>query len=336
MSIIARCTVAAGVGAAAYLGAYAYRRAPQVADVAPSLRHPILFLPKHNKLSLYVQTYNWKKHFPLSRYGDSLTIEEVYCGATSGEGPLRSFLNIPRERSGEGAVIWFHGGGHLAGSAEADQMYCARLADELGIPVLNVEYRLGGDAPFPADIDDGVQALVWLRGNAEKYGINPAKIAIAGASAGAGIAASVVQRAVDEGIPVAYQALIYPMLDDRTGVNSDIANRAAFIWSPESNTRAWNIYLEGQAGAESLPAYAAPGRRTNLEGLPEPWLGTGTLDLFYPEDLEYIKNLRNSGVKVTDCIVERMYHGADGMMPLAADSRRLWRSMLDALRTAVL
>ncbi|QRZ61879.1 alpha/beta hydrolase fold domain-containing protein [Rothia sp. ZJ932] len=336
MKALAGISALAVGGAAVYLGRYALMRSADVEAVAPSLRHPILYLPKHNKLSLYVQTYNWKKHFPLTRYDGLLDVHEVTTGAEGSAGELVSFLNVPRQRSGRGAVVWFHGGGHLAGSAEADQMYCSRLAFELGVPVLNVEYRLGGEFAFPADIDDGVQALRWLIDHSEHYGIDSQKIALAGASAGAGIAASVVQRAVDEGVPVAYQALIYPMLDDRTGTQQDHEGRARFIWSPESNERAWGIYLGGAAGAAELPEYAAPGRRTDLTGLPATWLGTGTLDLFYPEDVAYVKNLRASEVEVETCIIEGMYHGADGMMPLAEASTKLWRSMIEGLRTAVL
>ncbi len=318
--------------ATAALTTYALARAPQVSRVAPSLRHPILYLPRHNKLSLYVQTHQWKKHFPLQAWGDSLRVEEVQVGATSAGKELVSYLNLPAHRSGDGAMIWFHGGGHLAGSAEADQLYCARLAHDLGVPVLNLEYRLGGEHPFPADIDDGLQALRWLGEQAKDFEINPLNIALAGASAGAGIAASVAQRARQENLPVAFQALIYPMLDDRTGFIENHQGRGAFIWSAASNLRAWNRYLNGRAGASDLAESAAPARASSLKGLPATWISCGTLDLFFPENRAYAERLQQAGVAVETHWVQGMYHGADGMLPLAEDSQKLWSSMLAALR----
>ena len=318
--------------ASAALTIYALRRTPEVWRVTGSLRHPILWLPLHNKLSLYVQNQQWKKHFPREKWGNTLRVEEVRLGAHSAGEDLVSLLTVPRHRRGEGAVLWFHGGGHLAGSAAADQLYCVRLAHELGVPVLNVEYRLAGQHPYPADIDDGVQALRWLLQRAESLGVSPNNIAVAGASAGAGIAASVAQRAHDARLPVAFQALVYPMLDDRTGFLDDAEHRGAFIWSTRSNVRAWNRYLNGRAGAADLPEDTAPARRASLAGLPAAWIGCGTLDLFYPENRAYAERLVRAGVEVETHWVEGMYHGADGMLPTARASQDMWNSMVQAIR----
>lgn len=308
-----------------YLALYALKQRKYVNQVSPSLRSPILYLPKHNKLSFYLQKYNWKKYYPDSTTEEHLRIEEIKISDSTEP----SYLNLPKNYSeNTGALLWLHGGGHLAGSAQADQPYCRRLALELNMPVFNVSYRLAGTDPFPADLEDAFQAFKWLQDHAKKYNFSPEKIGVAGASAGAGLAASLAQKIRDANLKIAAQVLIYPMLDDRSGFEPT-EGRGQFIWSAKSNRRAWNIYLNGRAGSQHLADYAAPARSTDLAGLPATWIGSGSLDLFYPENLEYISKLHEANVEVESCLIEGMYHGADAMLPLAADSKKFWNSMID-------
>ena len=120
--------------------------------------------------------------------------------------------------------------------------------------------------------------------------VDPDRIAVGGASAGGHFAAAVAQRAHDrKEVKLAYQMLVYPMLDDRTGANGDGAKR--IMWTENDNQLAWKWYLNG-----ADPVEAAPARRQDLSGLPPTWIGVGTLDLFYQECLEYGRRLREAGV----------------------------------------
>ena len=127
-----------------------------------------------------------------------------------------------REQPG-GALLWIHGGGLVLGGPEQGHDVCTRLAEEAGVFVASVEYRLAPEHPFPAGLDDCLAALRWLHGQAAVLGIDPSRIAVGGDSAGGGLAAAVCQRALDDGGPaVAFQLLEYPMLDDRTVLRTDL------------------------------------------------------------------------------------------------------------------
>ncbi len=114
-------------------------------------------------------------------------------------------------------LLWLHGGGHLGGRPEQDDAQNITFVEQLGIGVAALRYRLGADAPHPASTDDAYAGLVALRDRADELGVDTARLAIGGSSAGGGLAAALALLAHDRGeVPVAFQLLTYPMLDDRT------------------------------------------------------------------------------------------------------------------------
>lgn len=251
-------------------------------------------------------------------------------------GGLDGFVHDPpwRDKPG-GAVLWLHGGGLIAGKPELEQITAHTIANELGVLVLNARYRLAPEHPFPAASDDVFAALRWMHDNADELGIDPARIAVAGESAGAGLAAALAQRAHDEGVPVAFQALVYPMLDDRTAMHSDHEGRGSVIWTPPSNRFAWTAYLGRRPSAEPPPPYAAAGRREDLTGLAPAWIGVGDRDLFYAEDVAYAGRLADAGVPVEVLVEPGMYHGADELAAHVPRMRAFREAMRDALRRAI-
>ena len=206
----------------------------------------------------------------------------------------------------DAALLWFHGGGHALGTPAQDDRLLTYIAAELGITVVAPRYSL---APFPAGLDDAWTALDWLRQQ------DHPRIAVGGASAGGGLAAGVTQRAVDENIPIDYQLLVYPKLDDRTAVRVTEPQGAVgrYVWTPGLNRAAWELYLAevGGPGAEPLPDYAAPARRTDLAGSPPTFIGVGSLDLFFAEDRDYATKLIDAGVHLDWFQPTGAYHGFD-------------------------
>ena len=167
------------------------------------------------------------------------------------------------------ALVYIHGGGYIVGSAGASHAVCARYARELGILVVSVDYRLAPSTPFPGALEDCYAALLWTKRRAADLGIDAERIAVAGESAGAGLAAALAQVAHDRGeVKLAFQSLTYPMLDDRTVLRRDHEGRGEFVWKPASNRLGWTSYLGRQPNLESAPEYAVPARRTDLTGLP--------------------------------------------------------------------
>ncbi len=252
-------------------------------------------------------------------------------------GSIRILVHEPDARTRpSGALLWIHGGGLVMGRPEQSADFCERTARDLGILVANVDYRLAPDDPFPAGLDDCMDALAWLHDHADDLGIDPAAIAVGGDSAGGGLAAAVAQRAHDEGTHrVAFQALVYPMLDDRTVAQPDHAGRGRFVWTPESNAFGWTAYLGRRPGSDDVPAYAAPARRADLSGLPPAWVGVGDLDLFHDEDVDYARRLEAAGVPCDLHVVPGWYHGADALAAKAPSSVEFHRRLAAALRSAL-
>ncbi|WP_247047425.1 alpha/beta hydrolase [Arthrobacter rhizosphaerae] len=236
-------------------------------------------------------------------------------------------------RPGTPALLWIHGGGMVLGDAAQDSQFCRRVANELNIVVVSVEYRLAPEHPFPTPLEDCYTALQWL---ASQPDIDPASIAIGGQSAGGGLAAALALLAKERGeIRPVLQLLSYPMLDDRTTTRTDIDPRRLRIWGPGSNRFGWGAYLGGTASDSNVPPLAAPARFDDLSGLPPAWIGVGTNDLFHDEDVAYARRLQQAGVACTLRVVPGAYHNFDSMEPRTAISRAFVQAQLTALDEAL-
>lgn len=209
--------------------------------------------------------------------------------------------------------VQIHGGGMVLNSAwSSDQRNVATCA-ALGIVIVSVDYRLAPEHPYPAALNDCFAALRWTHQYASSLGIDVSRIAVGGDSAGGGIAASLCQRARDTDFEIAFQHLVYPMLDDRTtlpGYELD-ANLGEVIWTPQSNRFGWNAYIGG-----ADPNDAVPARSTDLSGLPPTWIAIGSLDLFLDENIAYARRLMREGVATELQIYPRAFHG----FPFAAEA----------------
>jgi acetyl esterase/lipase len=239
-------------------------------------------------------------------------------------------------RRGRGAVVWMHGGGYVAGAAgiPVDLRVAAR---DHGWLVVSVDYRLAPEAAFPAALDDNLAALCWVHANAATLGVDPARIAIGGASAGGGHAAMLAFAARDRtAVRPACQILIYPMLDDRTGSSRPARpDTGRFVWTAASNRFGWSSLLGVPAGGVAVPAGAVPARRTDLAGLPPAFVGVGTLDLFLDEDLAYAAALTAAGVPVDLRVVPAAFHAFDGIAPQAPASRAFTTAWIARLAAAI-
>ncbi|OYN99831.1 alpha/beta hydrolase [Enemella evansiae] len=324
----------AGRWAAAGAAAWLVNRRRQVEEVPRELRAPQLYLPLDLPHPLVAEAL---QRIPI-RVPDPEGVEVTRRRVTSPEAfgaDVLIYRAWPQAAETGAAVLWIHGGGHVMGSAAIDHELCAWLSRELRLPVVSVDYRLAPRHPFPADLDDCFAALRWLQENAAELGVDPERIAVAGASAGGGLAAALVQRTHDAGHPVCFQALVYPMLDDRTTQIRDHGNRGRFGWTQTSNRVAWQAYLGHPLDEGEDRPYAAPARREDLSGLPPAWIGVGDLDLFLPEDEAYAARLREAGVPCQLDIEPGMYHAADVFRP-EAESMQVFRGkMMDALRRAL-
>ena len=214
------------------------------------------------------------------------------------------------------AIYWIHGGGMIAGNVELDTPYCAALCARTAAVVVAVEYRLAPEHPFPAPLEDVAAGLAWLFAAAEALSVDPARVAVAGSSAGGGLAAALTLRNRDAGGPeLAFAYLMYPMLDPSHTSASAREFDAIPTWNRAHSEFAWNCYLGGTPAASP---YAAPALARDLSGLPPTLIQTGELDLFRDEDISYASRLLQAGVPTELHVYPGAYHGFELNCPDSA------------------
>lgn len=263
----------------------------------------------------------------------------IGAGQTAGvsieeQSPFRIYR--PHVRQSDAALLWIHGGGYLIGHPKQDDRFLGQTAAELGIMVVSVDYRLAPEHPFPAPLDDCLNAWNWMAESARELAINPDKMVIGGQSAGAGLAAALAQRvSASEGPAPIAQWLFCPMIDDRTATNRSLDSIRHRLWNNPLNHYGWQAYLGVAPGTASLPPYAAAARLADLSPLPPSWLGVGDIDLFHDEAQEYARRLGEAGVDTTLVIVPGAPHGFESWAADAAISKAYLASAREWLRAAI-
>jgi acetyl esterase/lipase len=214
-----------------------------------------------------------------------------------GDPPVR--VRVHRPTGADGilpAIVTIHGGGYVIGTYDMDDPLLDRWCPELGIVGISVEYRLAPETPYPGPLDDCYAALRWTYDNAEELGVDRERIGVYGLSAGGGLAAALALLARDRAeVPLAFQLLDCPMLDDRQTTPSIRAD-GLYVWSARSNEFGWRAYLGERYGTDDVPPYAAAARATELAGLPPACVIVGSIDGFRDEDMDYAQRLNQAGV----------------------------------------
>ncbi|GAA2454785.1 alpha/beta hydrolase [Actinomadura vinacea] len=253
--------------------------------------------------------------------------------------PVRTY--VPREAARPTPVlVYFHGGGFVTGDLENEHRRCLDIAAECHIAVVSVDYRLAPEHPFPAGFDDCYEATCWTREHAAELGADPSRLAVGGGSAGGALAAGVALRARDEGgPPLAFQMLLFPVLDDRMDTSSMRVFTEPPLFNRTDAGHMWRHYLGGQASMHGVlkhgaPVYAAPARATDLTGLPPAYVLAVEIDPLRDEALAYAQRLIQAGVATELHHVPGAYHGFDGVTS-AGVARRALAAQRDVLRRAL-
>jgi acetyl esterase/lipase len=236
------------------------------------------------------------------------------------------------------AILHTHGGGFVMGSAESSINGLQELCVQLDCVAVSVEYRLAPETSYAGSVEDNYAGLKWLHANAASIGADPKKIAVMGESAGGGHAAMLAIAARDRGeVPICYQCLIYPMLDDRTGTSRKVPPHVGtLIWTPAQNYFGWESLLGTKPAGAKAPKGAVPARVLDLKGLPPAFIGVGTLDLFHDEDVDYAQRLNAVGVNAELIVVPGAFHGFDGISMRRKNKLGAWfeATKINALRRA--
>lgn len=229
------------------------------------------------------------------------------------------------------AVVYCHAGGFALGNLDTDHRQCVELARRGRCTVVSVDYRLAPEHPYPAALDDASAVLRWAIDDAASLGVDPARVAVAGSSAGAALAACLAQRAADGSLPpVVFQLLHQPVLDDRpTGSKSEFRTSPAF--DGEGAELMWRHYLDPKAAPEA----AVPARRAEFAGLAPALITCAEIDPFRDEAIDYALRLLRAGVSAELHVFARACHGFDSLLPEWPGSQRLFALQGEALAGAL-
>jgi acetyl esterase/lipase len=233
------------------------------------------------------------------------------------------------------AIFHCHGGGMILGSVDAFARYLAFVVSKTSVPVYSVDYRLAPEHPYPAVVEDCYASLGWLRDHAKEFGVDPARIAVMGESAGGGIAAGLALMARDQGLqpPVAKQILICPMLDDRT-VEENPAIEPFAVWTTEDNITGWTAVLGAEKMSHqdrTVSPYAAAARAESVTGLPPTYIEIGELDIFRDECIEYAMRIARENISTELHLYPGVPHGFEMFASNIALARSAFESRLRAI-----
>jgi acetyl esterase/lipase len=232
-------------------------------------------------------------------------------------------------------VLLIHGGGFVVGSVETEHANGALLALATDAFVVSVEYRLAPEHPYPAGLHDCYSALRWLAEHAGELGVDPARVALNGASAGGGLGAATALLARDLGGPaLCFQMLHIPELDDRLETPSMQKFVDSPLWNRPLAVKSWQFYLGELSGTGDVPIYASPARATDLAGLPPAYVSTAENDPLRDEGIAYASAMLQAGVSVELHQFPGTFHGS-ALVTGAAVSRRAAQEASVVLRRAL-
>ena len=227
-------------------------------------------------------------------------------------------------RGGRGiapAVIYCHAGAFVLGNLDIDHRQCVELARRAECTVVSVDYRLAPEHPFPAGLDDALSVLRW---------VDAARVAVAGNSAGGALAALLAQRSAEEHVPVLFQLLHQPVLDDRS-----TPSKEEFLATPGFDGPASSQMWQHYSGGGSVPSDAVPARTTGLRDVPSAFISCSELDPLRDEAIGYATSLMRAGVATELHVIPGTCHGFDSLLPDWELSQQLFALQGAALRRAL-
>lgn len=236
------------------------------------------------------------------------------------------------DHSSPGAAFYFtHVGGLIFGDAFNGIAPLIDVVEAFGIVVVTVDYRLAPEHPAPAAFDDSYAGLLWTAAHVAELGIDPTRLAVAGGSAGGGLAAALALKARDENGPALIgQLLMYPVIDDRNTTLSSRQIDGVGLWDRTSNETAWNASLGARRGTDEVTAYEAPARASDVSGLPSAYIEVGSAEVFRDESVTYASRIWATGGAAELHVWAGGFHLFDTFVPdapisaAARDARLSW------------
>ena len=257
-------------------------------------------------------------------------VEDHAVPGPAGSIPVRVYADSTE--SGLPVIVFFHGGGWVLSSVDGHDTLARRIASRTGMLVVSVDYRLAPEFAFPAPHDDCWAVASWLAEHAAEWGGDPARIAVCGDSAGGNLAAGVALRARDEGLDLAFQALIYPCIDDhQESYRSMSSNATGYFLTAADMEWFWGHFVPDVHRSDPR---AVPARAEDLSGLAPALVMTAEYDPLRDEGEAYAERLLNAGVPVEVIRYHGVVHGFVSRWHTMARAERAHDDLADALRRA--
>ncbi|MCV7316984.1 alpha/beta hydrolase [Mycolicibacillus parakoreensis] len=228
------------------------------------------------------------------------------------------------------AVVYCHAGAFVLGDLDTDHRACVELARRGRCAVISVDYRLAPEHRCPAALDDALTVLRWVAARAGELGVDPGRLAVAGSSAGAALAAGLAQLAAEDAAPrVLFQLLHQPVLDERA-----TPSKTRFAAAPAFDGAAADLMWRHYLGAADPSAPAVPARRRRLDDLVAAFISCAQLDPLRDEAVDYAVRLLDAGVATELHLFPGTCHGFDALVPDSERSQQLFALQGAALRRA--
>ncbi|MFZ2388836.1 MAG: alpha/beta hydrolase [Polaromonas sp.] len=237
-----------------------------------------------------------------------------------------SFEHLP-------VLLYFHGGGFTIGSIATHDVLCRQLSHLAGCAVMSVDYRLAPEYKFPTAANDAWDALQWLSAHAENMGLDAARLAVGGDSAGGTLAAMCAVLARDAGLPLALQLLFYPGCAAHQDTPSHRKFAQGFVLEEESITWFFNQYVRSPADRDDWRF--APLNAPDMDGVAPAWFGLAECDPLVDEGVMYADKLRAAGVPVDLEIYRGVTHEFIKMGRAIPEARHAHADAARALRHAL-
>ncbi|MDG6096946.1 alpha/beta hydrolase [Alteromonas sp. ZYF713] len=242
-------------------------------------------------------------------------------------------ININADGPARPAILHFHGGGLVMGNCQNSLPRMQSLAKALNCVVVSVEYGLAPEVrPDEAQLQHQA-ALNWLKVHADTLAINTSRISLLGVSAGGCHAVNLALRCAENKlIDLAGMALLYPMLDDKTGSTvMPPAHQGQYLWTAEQNYYGWRSFLGKAPGSDKIPSHHVPARANTLSGLPSTFIAVGELDLFYAENCSFAERLAATGIATELYTVPGAFHAFESIAPQSQLAIEFNQRLLQAL-----
>ena len=220
--------------------------------------------------------------------------------------PFRTYTPASVGAEPPPCIVYFHGGAWIFGNLDTHDCMCRMLANASGCRVISIDYRLAAEHKFPAGVEDAYAATKWVAANASNIGIDPARIVVAGDSAGGNFASVVCQQAKTRGPKIALQVLFCPVVDIGAETQSRLDFAEGYFLEWPLMVWAGDHYVP--SGVDIMDPRLSPLRATDLSGLPPAHIHTAGYDPLRDEAKAYADALERAGVKVRYTCHEHMIH----------------------------